>query len=134
MAVKHVSSAPPGAALARQFHVPQAQMHAGPPTSNRQRGRDHLPSWHSRPVTELVSNAAIEYMIAYETAQGRTVTDTRGKGAPADVKSDGRSASILGFRCAGRWLRVEMADSDAEGKSVLAKGIHEGLVKVRAEE
>ena len=85
------------------------------PTGNRQRSRDHLPSWHSRPVTELVSNAAIEnaaieYVIAYETAQGRTATDTRGKGAPADVKSDGRIIEVKAYGRSARgqdlWLEA----------------------------
>ena len=93
------------------------------PTGNRQRGRGHLPSWHSRPVTELVSNAAIENsaiecVIAYETAQGRTATDTRGKGAPADVTSDGRIIEVKAYGRSARgqdlWLEArQVAEAES---------------------
>ena len=66
-------------------------------------------------MTELVGNAAIEnaaiqYVIAYETAQGRTAIDTRGKGAPADVKSDSRIIEVKAFGRSARgqdlWLEA----------------------------
>jgi len=77
----------------------------------------------SRPVTELVSNAAIEhaaieYVIAYETAQGRTATDTRGMGAPADVKSDGRIIEVKAYGRSARgqdlWLEArQVAEAES---------------------
>lgn len=74
-------------------------------------------------MAELVSNtaienAAIEYVIAYETAQGRTATDTRGKGAPADVKSDGRIIEVKTYGRSGRgqdlWLKArQVAEAES---------------------
>jgi len=74
-------------------------------------------------VTELVSNAAvenaaIEYVIANETAQGRTATDTRGKGAPADVKSDGRIIEVKAYGRSARgqdlWLEArQVAEAES---------------------
>ena len=90
MVGKHVSSALPGAAPTRPFHLQRDRNTLARPTGNRPGGRDHSPSWHSRPVTEMegnaaIENAAIQYVIAYETEQGRAATDTRGMGAPGDV-------------------------------------------------
>jgi hypothetical protein len=66
-------------------------------------------------VTELVGNAAIEnaaiqYVIAYETAHGRAAVDTRGTGAPADVKSESRVIEVKAFGRSARgqdlWLEA----------------------------
>jgi Domain of unknown function (DUF3883) len=108
------------------------------PMGNRQRGRDRLPSWHSRPVTELASNAAIEnaaivYVIAYETAQGRLATDARGKGAPADVRSDRRVIEVKAYGRSARgqdlWLeasQVAEAESNPDFWVVLVDNVRQG--------
>lgn len=74
-------------------------------------------------MTELVSNAAIvnaaiEYVIVYETAQGRTATDARRKGAPADVKSDGRIVEMKAYGRSARgqdlWLEArQVAEAES---------------------
>lgn len=71
--------------------------------------------WHSRRVTELVGNratenAAIEYVIAFEAAHDRTAVDTRGKNAPADVESSGRTIEVKAYGGSARgqdlWLEA----------------------------
>lgn len=64
-------------------------------------------AWDSRRVTDLVGNhavetAAIAFVIAYEESQGRSAVDTRYKGAPADVESDGRMIEVKAVGGSGR--------------------------------
>lgn len=70
-------------------------------------------------MTELVSNHAIEtaaiaFVIAYEASQGRTAVDTRYKGAPADVESDGRVIEVkaVGGSARGQDLPLEARQID----------------------
>ena len=74
-------------------------------------------------MTELVGNpaiesAAIQYVLAYEAAQGRTAIDTRGKGAPADVQSDDRVIEVKAYGGSGRgndlWLEArQVAEAES---------------------
>ncbi len=49
-----------------------------------------------------IENAAIAFVITFEVSHGRAAVDTRGKGAPADVESDGR---VIEVKAAGGTAR-----------------------------
>lgn len=63
---------------------------------------------------KAVEDAAIAYVINYEGRHGRTAHDTRHRGAPADVQSEGR---LIEVKAAGRsargfdmWLEVRQVE------------------------
>lgn len=89
-------------------------------------------------MTELLSNvaiedAAVEYVIAYETARGRAATDTRGKDAAGDVKSDGRIIEVKAYGRSARgqdlWLearQVAEAESNPEFWVYVVDNVRQG--------
>lgn len=64
---------------------------------------------------KAVENAAVAFVIEYERGAGRAPRDTRGRGAPADVESDGRIIEVKAFGRSARtdgflWLEERQYD------------------------
>lgn len=65
-----------------------------------------------------IESAAIAFVIAFEASHGRAAVDTRGKGAPADVESDGRVIEVKAAGGAARdqdlWLEArQVAEAES---------------------
>lgn len=76
-------------------------------------------------MTEIVGNRAIEnaaiaYVIAFETTHGRSAIDTRGLGAAGDVESDARVIEVKAYGGVARgqdlWLEARQV-AEAESNS-----------------
>lgn len=84
-------------------------------------------------TNRAIENAAIQYVLAYEAAQGRIARDTRGKGAPADVESNGRVIEVKAAggsaRGADLWLearQVHEAESNANFWLYVVENVRQG--------
>lgn len=76
---------------------------------------DHFSGAHSEITgNRAVEDAAIAFVLARETANGRTARDVRGTGAAGDVDSPPRTIEVKAFGRSARgtdlWLEVRQVD------------------------